>query len=737
MTSTAHDDTSLSTACHSLVVRLSEPAGEPAARARLAELVRRHPVFGTIRAWHENVGREGEIADRVAEREARRELSPKGPRLRMTFVHQPGGRSEAVLVADRAVLDLEALRYAAAVLKGDSIDEAEAPALPESLTTPAGHQAIRRRQRVDWGLPDSGAPGSIDAVAVELPAAGAVTEPVFLAAAALVVARYDGTALSRVAIRDRDTAVVEIDEDERVECYLQRVEKACREADVPGGEPPIVRLLGTPHDPDAGYLPYLSPWNPLTIQAGLDGDRVVSARCWFDARAVHPAIARSFARHVVHVAAQLAAVSPDQELSGIALMTPEESAGLLATGATPPAAGSPRSTVHQTFRAITGRHPNRPAVSDQTGVLTYQTLCQEAERQASGLSVLGVRAGDLVGVCLDRNTDLVVALLAILMVGAAYVPIDPSSPSGRVREIVADAGLDFVVSDRDEFPAPDRVRVIAPSVLTARAPLADYSPELETAAAESTACVLYSDSGGVMITHGNILSLLAATAGLDFRETDVWTLIHPDTSELPIWEIWGCLLTGGRLVVVPAGGSRSASGLRELLRREQVTVVNQTPPAFALLIAADAWCDDALAVRIVVLGGEPLADARILRSWFHRYPSPGCQVLTMFGTLETTVHVTAEQVTPADLRSRSRSVGRALPGWSVSVRDRRGRLLPLGVAGEVYVGGTGVAAGYLQREDLTAERFTADPVSGRRIFRSGVRGRLCVDGGLEFLGPAV
>jgi acyl-coenzyme A synthetase/AMP-(fatty) acid ligase len=207
-------------------------------------------------------------------------------------------------------------------------------------------------------------------------------------------------------------------------------------------------------------------------------------------------------------------------------------------------------------------------------------------------------------------------------------------------------------------------------------------------------------------------------------------LFHSSAFDFSVWEIWGCLLTGGRLVVVPYFVSRDPERFRDLLAGEGVTVLSQTPSAFAPLVDA-AHVD--LRVRLVVFGGEPL-DARMLLPWFDRHPESACRMVNMFGITETTVHVTAQTVTRAEALAASRSVGPALPGWRLYVMDPAGRLVPPGVAGEIYVGGAGVALGYLNQAELTAERFLPDPYAGGTMYRSGDRGRLLPDGRLEHLG---
>lgn len=200
-----------------------------------------------------------------------------------------------------------------------------------------------------------------------------------------------------------------------------------------------------------------------------------------------------------------------------------------------------------------------------------------------------------------------------------------------------------------------------------------------------------------------------------------------------MWEIWGALLTGAHLVVVPYFVARNPEDFHDLLVRHRVTVLNQTPSAFAILKEVDLRRSADLSVRLVIFGGEPL-DVRMLQDWFHGHPHTRCRVVNMFGITETTVHVTSQTITPQDVGARSRSVGRALPGWSVSVRDAVGRVQPFGVPGEIYVGGAGVAGHYLNQEELTAARFVSDPVTGERVYRSGDLGRLRPDGRLDHLG---
>jgi amino acid adenylation domain-containing protein len=373
--------------------------------------------------------------------------------------------------------------------------------------------------------------------------------------------------------------------------------------------------------------------------------------------------------------------------------------------------------------------------------LTYRELDDRAELLASAMRARGVAPGTRVGVCVDRGVELVTVLLAVLKAGAAYVPMDVRAPTDRLAFTVRDARPELVVTDVADFPTVEGVPLLPPDALlaTGSAGAPGTGP---TGRRDDPAYVIYTSGStgrpkGVIVPHRNVLALLDATAG-DMRlgPGDTWTLFHSSAFDFSVWEIWGCLLTGGRLVCVPYWVSRSPEEFRELLARERVTVLSQTPSAFNQLREVDAEAGAAadaadLAVRLVVFGGEPL-DATTLRAWYRRHPRT--RLVNMFGITETTVHVTTHTVTAADIASGSRSVGTALPGWSVSVRDERGRPLPFGAPGEIYVGGAGVADGYLNREELTRERFRTDGYTGATVYRSGDRGRLRPDGQLEHLG---
>jgi amino acid adenylation domain-containing protein len=266
------------------------------------------------------------------------------------------------------------------------------------------------------------------------------------------------------------------------------------------------------------------------------------------------------------------------------------------------------------------------------------------------------------------------------------------------------------------------------------------------ACAANLAYVIYTSGStgkpkGCQITHGNVTRLFDATdSWFGFGTRDVWTLFHSYAFDFTVWEIWGSLLYGGRLVVVPYWVSRSPDAFHELLRRERVTVLNQTPLAFRHLIQADLAAGaaaDELALRYVIFGGEAL-DLQSLRPWFARHGDRQPRLVNMYGITETTVHVTYRPLTMADVEAGAGSmIGIPIPDLYVRLLDPQGQPVPIGVPGEMYVGGAGVARGYLSRPALTADRFVRDPLSGEptaRLYRTGNLACRLEDGDLEYLG---
>ncbi|WP_435278800.1 amino acid adenylation domain-containing protein, partial [Rhodococcus yananensis] len=415
------------------------------------------------------------------------------------------------------------------------------------------------------------------------------------------------------------------------------------------------------------------------------------------------------------------------------------------------AAGEPVDddvTLVSLFEAAVAEHPDAVAVRFDGDAVTYAELAERVRRLARYLIGAGVGPDSVVAVVLPRTVDLVVGVLAVLEAGGAYLPIDPTYPDERIAYTLADADPVAVVSWSGR---PGAVTISVPVVEIDRV---DLSAVPGTALGEdelagpvrggNLAYVIYTSGStgrpkGVQIAHRNVVELLANTGDrFGFDETDVWTLFHSYAFDFSVWELWGALAFGGTVVVVDYLTSRSPDVFRELVARERVTVLNQTPSAFYQFAEADriAAADTPMALRWVIFGGEALDPAR-LTGWFERHGARP-RLVNMYGITETTVHVSYSDVDESSARAGAASViGRGLGGLRVYVLDDRLRPVPVGVPGQMYVAGAQLARGYLGRAELTSGRFVADPfttTAGTRMYRTGDVARWNRDGRLEYAG---
>jgi amino acid adenylation domain-containing protein/non-ribosomal peptide synthase protein (TIGR01720 family) len=400
----------------------------------------------------------------------------------------------------------------------------------------------------------------------------------------------------------------------------------------------------------------------------------------------------------------------------------------------------PQGTLIDRFVAQAAARPAAPAVTCGETTLTYAELDRRANRLARRLVAAGVGREVKVGLLLERSVELVVAIVGILKANAAYVPLDPVYPDERIALMVADAAAAVVVSER---ALAGRVPGGAHTILVDDQSLDDENaaPVAADSDADSLAYLLYTSGStgvpkGVQVTHGNVLRLFDATAAwFGFDHADVWTLFHSYAFDFSVWELWGALLYGGRVVVVPYWVSRSPEEMYDLLQREGVTVLNQTPSAFRQLIRIDEERPGAaLALRFVIFGGEALELAS-LRPWFERHGDDRPTLVNMYGITETTVHVTYRPLRRQDAEAgRGSMIGRPIPDLDLYLLDGRMQPVPPGVVGEIYVGGAGVARGYWNRPELDRQRFLDNPFGCGRLYRSGDLGRQHEDGDLEYLG---
>jgi pristinamycin I synthase-3/4 len=401
-------------------------------------------------------------------------------------------------------------------------------------------------------------------------------------------------------------------------------------------------------------------------------------------------------------------------------------------------------TVLDRFYCQVRSAPDAVAVSCGDTRLSYRALNARANQLARRLVRIGICRGDRVGLLAPRSLELVVAVLGILKTGAAYVPFDPEYPRNRRAFMAADAAISVLVThpemDADALPGIPQVDLTDPS-------LADENQEnlAVSACLSDVAYIIYTSGStgqpkGVLVSHGNIVRLFhQSTSWYSFDRNDVWTLFHSVAFDFSVWELWGALTYGGRLVVVPYWISRSPADFLRLLVAEKVTVLNQTPSAFRLLIQAERESVEAgrgVALRYVIFGGEAL-EPPVLRPWFDRHGDQSPRLFNMYGITETTVHVTCRPLAAGDIDHAASLIGEPIADLQLYLLDEHLEPVPPGVPGEIHVGGAGLALGYLNRPGLTAERFVPNPFGGEpgaRLYRSGDLARHGENGDLEYLG---
>ncbi|HYP26892.1 MAG TPA: amino acid adenylation domain-containing protein [Blastocatellia bacterium] len=437
---------------------------------------------------------------------------------------------------------------------------------------------------------------------------------------------------------------------------------------------------------------------------------------------------------------------PNLPVSALPLLTRSERKRLLGWNNS---ARRPRQdfSISQLFEMQVERTPEATAVVFEQDALTYRELNRRANRLAHHLRKLGVGPEVCVALCVERSVEMLVGVLGILKAGGAYVPLDPAYPKERLAYALDDARAPVLVTRREMI---GRLPELTATIVDLDSEWAAVNEESEANIAsgtsvESPAYVIYTSGStgkpkGVVVTHSNVTRLLEATRSwFEFNEKDVWTLFHSYAFDFSVWEIWGALLYGGRLVVVPYMTSRTPEAFYELLVREKVTVLNQTPSAFRQLMRVEEGLGGRreLSLNVVIFGGEAL-ELQSLRQWFERHGDQKPRLVNMYGITETTVHVTYRPLRESDLSAGAGSViGEAIPDLQLLMLDEHLEPVPIGVAGEMYVGGEGLARGYLNRPELTAERFIPNPYGdreGARLYKTGDLARYLPNGELEYLG---
>ncbi|QOH70302.1 non-ribosomal peptide synthase/polyketide synthase [Pseudomonas putida] len=482
---------------------------------------------------------------------------------------------------------------------------------------------------------------------------------------------------------------------------------------------------------------------PLTLVVGLENN--LSLRCSYDRQAFSAAIIKQIGQQLRHLLLQMLEHGAQVPVEALQLLDDQQRQVAVQAWNGAPATFTPSQPLHRLIEAQAARAPQAPALVCEGEQLSYAELNRRANQVAHALIARGVGPDVLVGLAAPRSLEMVVGLLAILKAGGAYVPLDPAYPLERLHYMIEDSGLQLLLGQGDlGLSLAPNVQVLDLAAdYTDDAGLAEVNPNVAVGL-DNLAYVIYTSGStgkpkGTLLPHRNVLRLFEATDGwFGFGPQDCWTLFHSYAFDFSVWELFGALLHGGRLVIVPQDVRRSPEAFYQLLCEQRVTVLNQTPSAFRQLMqvaCAEGQRSDQQ-LRYVVFGGEAL-EVGSLRPWFERFGDRAPQLVNMYGITETTVHVTYRPLSLADLaQGASSPIGVPIPDQSLYVLDSDLNPVAAGCVGELYVGRQGLARGYLKRAGLSATRFIPDPFgdSGARLYRSGDLARWRADGVIEYVG---
>ncbi len=390
------------------------------------------------------------------------------------------------------------------------------------------------------------------------------------------------------------------------------------------------------------------------------------------------------------------------------------------------------------FERCAEKFADNIAITNEEEKITYKELNYKANIIANTLFDAGVKSGDIVGIILDKSVNMIASILGILKIRAAYLPISPEFPDDRINYMLEDANCKTIISDNKfegRLKKDDLYQLINVNSISnlknvqIRYTITDYS-------SEDIIYLIYTSGTtgkpkGAMITNKNLYSLLKnQKSKFSFSEKDVWSFFHSFCFDFSVWEIFGPLLYGGKIVIINKNKAQDSDEFWNILNEEKVSILNQTPASFYNLADVDETKESKLnSLRYIIFGGEALHPAH-LKIWHEKYPD--VKLINMYGITETTIHVTYKEITDYEIKKDISNIGKPIPSLEVYILDQNLNILPIGVPGEICVAGLGVCKGYINNEELTKQKFINR--FGKTIYRSGDLGRVLENGEIEYLG---
>lgn len=397
------------------------------------------------------------------------------------------------------------------------------------------------------------------------------------------------------------------------------------------------------------------------------------------------------------------------------------------------------NSIQEIFEKQVMRYPDNVALKLDGTSVTYRELNERANRLAHYLQANGIQRNTIVGMLLSPSMEQMVSILGILKAGGVYLPLDPMYPKNRIEYILSDSKVKhLIVTDdtKDVISDFEDMTIYNLDHMSTE----DVSNPQPMTEPQDGAYIIYTSGTtgtpkGVYITHHNVMRLFFSTPSLyDFTEKDRWIMCHSYCFDFSVWEIFGALLYGGTLIIIQNHTKKDTRDLLSVISREGVTVLNQTPSAFVNLQTDILKYKSKMPIqlRYVIFGGEKLLPY-FLKEFKDEYPQT--KLINMYGITEITVHATYKEITEKEIKENSSNIGVPIPTLNLYLMDSSMKLVPPGVYGEIYVGGEGVSKGYVNKAELTKERFLKNPYDESEIiYKSGDLGFINEDGDIIYIG---